>query len=364
MIDWARLHPARVARSARHRLMALASRYTRQPPQESEPIIESTADIIIRHTTEKLTGRVALPGLAVTFSDRQQYRTDATYHREAGRYVIELPTVDEQYNFVNRTRELGPAYLYWLMHCPSEVEYISVTLSDGDAPSAARFAPSTNNDRIVPIPDPYFFRSAGFEEFRQLESGHSTAWTDRSDEIVWRGASSGHGTFDPVLGKQWPSLAAQRLELILAAQQLQGVDAALSSYSQRECHPAVLERAGILRQGLPEASWARRKFAIDVDGWTNTWSNLFVRMLLGCCVLKLDSKFGYRQWYYDRLTPWEHYVPVKADASDLGDMVEWVRSNDARAAEIARNGQRLAQSMTYELVRDEAVQLISAHWRG
>src|SRR5690606_37830869 len=102
----------------------------------------------------------------------------------------------------------------------------------------------------------------------------------------------------------------------------------------------------------------------DVDGQTNTWSSLFIRMLLGCCVLKLDSKFGFRQWYYDRLKPWEHYVPVKADASDLGEQIEWVRANDGRAAEIAANGQRLARTITFEAGKREAVELIERHWRG
>lgn len=363
MIYPARLHPSRVVRSLHRRLLSLVDRRLRRPPGDMRHV-ESTQSIITRHTLEKLVGRVTLPDFTVTYSDRQQYRTDGTYHREAGRYVLELSTVDDQYDFITTTRELGPAYLYWLMHCPPEVEFVSVTLSDGNAPSGARFAPSTNNARMVPLPDPYFFRNTGFEQFRQLAARRPVAWADRSSEIVWRGVASGHGTFDPVLGTQWPGLAAQRLAVILAGQPLEGVDAALSGYARSECHPQLLERAGILKQELPEASWARRKFAIDVDGWTNTWSNLFVRMLLGCCVLKLDSKFGYRQWYYDRLIPWEHYVPVKADASDLGEMVEWVRANDARAAEIARNGQRLVRSMSFEAVRDEAVNLITAHWRG
>jgi hypothetical protein len=364
MIDLARLHPARVARSARHRLKALADKLFPPPPVSSAPVVETRADTIKRMTLEKLAGRVALPELAVIFSDRQSHRTDATYHRDGAGYVLELPTVDESFDAINRTRELGHAYLYWLMHCPPEVEFLSVTLSDGDAPSGARFAPSTNLPGLVPIPDPYFFRTTSFQAFRELADAESPAWADRSTEIIWRGTSAGHGTFDPVLGAQCPGRAAQRLELILAAQRVPGVDAALSNYGRREFRPEVLEEAGLLRAVVPEESWVRRKFAIDVDGWTNTWSNLMVRMLLGCCVLKLDSKFGYRQWYYDRLLPWEHYVPVKADASDLAERVEWVRGNDARAAEIAANGQRLARSLTFEVGRSEAIELITRHWRG
>lgn len=62
-----------------------------------------------------------------------------------------------------------------------------------------------------------------------------------------------------------------------------------------------------------------RRFALDVDGNTNAWANLFQRLLLGCCVIKVASPFGYRQWYYDDLVPWVHYVPVRADMADLVD---------------------------------------------
>ena len=39
----------------------------------------------------------------------------------------------------------------------------------------------------------------------------------------------------------------------------------------------------------------------------------FTRLLMGCCVIKVASPFGYRQWYYGDLVPWRHYVPVAAD---------------------------------------------------
>ncbi len=356
MINMARLHPARVMRSARRRLLALADRHRRAAP-------EDPADIV-RNTVERLKGRVELPRFSVTFSDRQIYRRDATYHRDGKGFVLELPTAERRQSTINKAWELGPAYLYWLTLCPPEVEALSVTLSDGDSPSAARFSPSTNQSHIVPIPDPYFFIHSGFEYFRRLTKANPVAWGERSGEVVWRGASSGLGTFDPVLGAERPALAAQRLELILAARRLPGVDVALANYRRDEFRGQMLVEAGIVKPEIDESSWALRKYAIDVDGQTNTWSNLFVRLLLGCCVLKLDSKFGFRQWYYDRLKPWEHYVPVKADASDLGEKIEWVRANDARAADIAANGQRFATAMTYAAGRREAVALIERHWRG
>jgi len=356
MIDFAKLKPHRVVRGVRRRYLNFRSRQRQQ--DENTP-----GHQIVERTMVELNGRVPLPKLSVTFSDRLIYSRDGTFHRDGEGYVLELPTKHVGQHLLEKAWDLGHAYLYWMMHCPAEVASVSVTLSDGDFPSGGRFSPSTNRSDVVPIPDPFFFRSAGFRHSRELAAHENIAWADRSDDIVWRGASSGRGTFDPVLGAQQPLMAAQRLELILAARRVPEVDAGLANFTRDEFQPDLLRRTGVLKDAIPEDSWARRKFAIDVDGQTNTWTNLIIRMLLGCCVLKLDSKFGYRQWYYDRLKPWEHYVPVKADASDLGEKVEWLRSNDARAAEIAANAQRLARTLSFEAARNEAVELITTHWR-
>jgi len=39
--------------------------------------------------------------------------------------------------------------------------------------------------------------------------------------------------------------------------------------------------------------------------------------------------------------PWVHFVPVKADLSDLLEKITWLRENDAKAKEIALNGRAL-----------------------
>jgi hypothetical protein len=366
MIDPARLHPMRVARGIRRRLIALVNPPRSESEEEQEEVVstEDIASTIVRRTFEQYAGRVENPRLSVIFTDRPDYRRDATYHRDGAGYVLEIKTGEEETRLIKKAWELGPTYLYWLMQCPLEVKSLSVTLSDGDAPSGARFSPSTNRSCIVPIPDPYFFRYTGFRDIRDLAERDLIAWEDRSGDIVWRGDSSGHGTFDPVLGGEQPKMAAQRLDLILAAQKIPGVDVALSIYRRNELRTELLVQAGFLKDPIPEESWARRKFAIDVDGQTNTWSNMFIRMLLGCCVLKLDSKYNFRQWYYDRLRAWEHFVPVKADASDLGEKIEWLRSNDAEASRIADNGRLFMQAMTFEVGQREAVELITNHWRG
>ena len=94
--------------------------------------------------------------------------------------------------------------------------------------------------------------------------------------------------------------------------------------------------------------WWQQRYAIDTDGYTNAWSGLFVRLLMGCCVFKVASPTGHRQWYYHRLEPWHHYVPVCADLSDLKQRIDWCRSHEGECERIANQGRALALSMDFK----------------
>ena len=43
-------------------------------------------------------------------------------------------------------------------------------------------------------------------------------------------------------------------------------------------------------------------------------------------VLKQDSK--YYEYFYKQLRPYEHYIPIKSDLSDLLMQIEWAKNND------------------------------------
>lgn len=318
-------------------------------------------DRIARYAHEKLVGRVdVVPSLTYEYAKHFRCQWDAIYHRTKKGIHLEVsihcPWAWEP------ARRHSPTYIYWLLSCPPEVQRLPITLSDGDSPTEVVFAPSTSLPHVVPIPDPYFWASHGWRDAEAQSRSQGLPWHDRSSTIVWRGSSSGMGTYDPILGGHSPALATERLLLCLALLNVPDTDAGVSALPRREVAYEVLEEHGIGRPPIPEASWLGRKFAIDIDGQTNTWSNLIVRLHYGCCVLKVQSRSNYRQWYYDRLRPWEHYVPVKPDQSDLLEKIDWVRSNDAEASRIAARGQAFARSLDWASVRQEAIDLITTHW--
>jgi hypothetical protein len=96
------------------------------------------------------------------------------------------------------------------------------------------------------------------------------------------------------------------------------------------------------------AHHVRYKYQVDIDGNTNSWPGLFQKLLTGSPVLKVQSPGHLRQWYYPRLIPWQNYIPIASDMSDLIEIISYLKRNDDLAFTIGAAGRRLAQNMTCE----------------
>lgn len=215
------------------------------------------------------------------------------------------------------------------------------------------------------LPDRGFTSSGGYARERRRAAA-APAFADRAPTIVWRGSPSGQGSLvnEPLAASD--QRLRQRIRLCLALRDLAAapgvrgdaadVDAKIVPW--RGAAPDVAHAyrsAGILGPSIPQRSWCHRRFAIDIDGNSNAFSNLFIRLLYGCCVIKVASPLGFQQWYYDRLEPWGHYVPVAADLSDLAETIAWCQAHPRDCRDIAAAGQRLAMGMTVESERRTVV---------
>jgi hypothetical protein len=107
---------------------------------------------------------------------------------------------------------------------------------------------------------------------------------------------------------------------------------------------AYVERERLWSAQVPQIDFLNYRFQIDIDGNSNSWS-FFVKLLMGSCVLKVVS--SWRQWYYNSLQPWHHYIPVQNDLSDLEEKIEWSLANDERARDIAENGRKFANEISF-----------------
>lgn len=79
-----------------------------------------------------------------------------------------------------------------------------------------------------------------------------------------------------------------------------------------QCEPLLCEVVASKLKFSPKASledMAENRYVMDVDG--NAYSARF-RAHLHSNQVPLKSTI-YKEWYYDRIQPWVHYVPVRID---------------------------------------------------
>ena len=96
------------------------------------------------------------------------------------------------------------------------------------------------------------------------------------------------------------------------------------------------------------------KYILDIDGFSNTWDATVWKLYSGSVLLKTKSKW--KQWYYNELKEWEHYVPIENDFSDLNDKIEWCIHNEDKCIKITENAhQFVVQCLNWNHVKQEVI---------
>jgi hypothetical protein len=243
----------------------------------------------------------------------------------------------------------------WLSCLPALIAYETfdkhrcgrIAISLGDHGVTPGLAFSDFRKEYFLIPDPQYLSTHGYREVAEAFIRDDIPWNDRRPVAFWRGATTGRY---PKGGAQnWHDLPRARL-CALANRHSDLFDAGFHRVVQMQNYEVIreIEASGLMRAALPETDFNRYKYHIDIDGNSNSWAGLFIKLLTGSPVIKVSSPLGFRQWYYDRLEPWVHFVPVASDLSDLIERTEWLRDNPGRAQNIGEQGQKLAMSLSYE----------------
>lgn len=61
------------------------------------------------------------------------------------------------------------------------------------------------------------------------------------------------------------------------------------------------------------------------------------------------SEDGYLEYFYEDLKPFQHYIPIKKDLSDLSEMMDWAETHPEECERIAKNAQSYAiENLTTE----------------
>jgi hypothetical protein len=178
--------------------------------------------------------------------------------------------------------------------------------------------------------------------FEKLSDGERLV--DKLPQAVFRGASTGQGTTVDT---------NVRLRLANMNKDSDLLDVGITTWNMR---PRIVGRTppeenfpygrgvldtisqrdldfGLVNHLTPKQQ-AKYRYIINVNGHVCAF-RLSYEFSSGSVVLLADSE--YKLWFSDRIEPFEHYVPVKADLSDLIEKIKWCEDNLEEAQRIADN---------------------------
>jgi hypothetical protein len=203
------------------------------------------------------------------------------------------------------------------------------------------------------VPDAVFLMTDGYAHLRRLFA-QNRPWAKRRPVAFWRGALTGAASADGG-AETMPRVQLCRIGETLGDRADFGLTDLLEASEE--------ERAGLqalIREYVPLSDFDHYQLHIDIDGHSNSWPGLMSKLLSGGTVLKIGSPQGYRQWYYERLIPWVHYVPVRSDLADLAERIDEMLGQPRRAQAIGEQGQVLARSLRLAREIARAVPVIAA----
>ena len=195
------------------------------------------------------------------------------------------------------------------------------------------FGRHKNDLTTLLIPDTDFIKFNGYEKLREEIDMNDRDWSMKISSIFWRGGIHGKGYYaydTPEGTRKNNNPRCQRQMLVDYSKENNKWIDAKPSYS------------------TTKTEMLQYKYQLDVDGEVNAWSALWWKLYSNSVVFKVDSH--YEQWYYKDLKEWVHYIPVKADLSDLEEKYKWALENDDKCREISLAGRKLAASLSYENV--------------
>jgi hypothetical protein len=283
--------------------------------------------------------------------------TDTTWHDKPGvsRFIKRAETVEFHLGPGLFPREQDLALRRFVALLPMFAGFCgcrrqdqgSTHVNSGDNAFAPGLAFSADKRRFFLVPDADFARAKGYQAERELISAHWVPYRDRRPVAFWRGGTQGTSFSD------WRGLQRIRLCEIGATDAGRhrcdfGITHIVRSHVISQADAADIKAAGLERPFVPLTDFCKYRFQVDVDGHSNSWTGLLTKLLTGSPVLKVASLLAYEQWYYADLIPFQNYVPVAPDLSDLLEKIDWLSRNEARAEAIGWAGLELASRLTFD----------------
>ncbi|KAF7299174.1 CAP10 domain-containing protein [Mycena indigotica] len=206
------------------------------------------------------------------------------------------------------------------------------------------------------FPGQYFYDESWWSG--SFSHPNDVKWEDKKAKIYWRGMSNG----GHIIGQNYHRFPRFRL-ITIARNHSDLIDAKMTQFAETHCtdnceRNKIIEEYDITGPKSSKEEVYKFKYLLDVDG--NTFSGRYLSLLRsGSLVFKSTV---YDEYFNDWLLPYEHYVPVSPDLSDLVDKVQWAIDNEAEARRIQETGQLFAEKVMTDDQNDCYFAMVLLEW--
>ena len=174
-------------------------------------------------------------------------------------------------------------------------------------------------------------------------------WSEKKPIAVFRGSSTGRGVTIET-NERLKIAYMSSLKIVDKNDNLPYLDAGITKWNIRPRKLSGSKKLQTIKiesfpfQLVPFLSLEEQseyKYIIHIDGHVSAFrlsSELSSKSLL----LMVESEW--KVWYSEKLKPYEHYIPIKKDLSDLISKIEWCKLNDQKCETISINAYNFFQT--------------------
>ncbi|KAF7290524.1 CAP10 domain-containing protein [Mycena indigotica] len=211
------------------------------------------------------------------------------------------------------------------------------------------------------FPGQYYYRMS---RWSPKIGANDIPWADKKPILYWRGGSTGGRILSTPTTSNHHSFPRFRL-LKLASNHSDIMDIKMTGFAQEYCKtedgcrfsPIIIEYS-IFGPKASRRDVLGYKYLFDIDG--NTFSGRFLGLLRsGSLVFKATV---YQEFFNDWIRPYEHFIPVKYDLSDLVHKLQWAIDHEQEARRIQETGKLFADKVMTDAQNDCYMSLLLLEW--
>lgn len=175
-----------------------------------------------------------------------------------------------------------------------------------------------NNSNTIPILDYQYLEYSGYSDNINIINNNFVNYDKKINKCIWRGNIHGNNyNFFDVNNKNNLNPRQYFIDLYNS-----------NKFKNVDYSPEFMSIKDQLKY----------KYLLDIDGYASTWASTVWKLYSGSVLLK--QKSVWKQWYYDELIEYVHYVPIANDFSDLNEQIQWCIDNDDKCQQISINSRK------------------------